>query len=234
MYRREVDGKVYDFDHCGYVYKGSFVMFDRQTGSEWIHVTAECVMGPLKGKSLDFVPAQVITWQEWKSLHPKTTVFPSRRRWNEKSRRRKDFRESESRSKLGLNVVVDHNSKLYPYTELESRIVINDRFQETPLIAVFIPQADCAVAWVRRIDDTTLSFQPVSGEDNPLRIKDKETGSVWDPLSGKCLDGRLAGKQLKPLVAIAIRVSRYRGFYPTGEVYQTKSSVRRARKPIGL
>ncbi len=49
MYRREVDGKVYDFDHCGYVYKGSFVMFDRQTGSEWIHVTTECVMGPLKG-----------------------------------------------------------------------------------------------------------------------------------------------------------------------------------------
>jgi hypothetical protein len=39
-----LDGKVYDFDHCGYVYKGSFMMFDRQTGSEWIHVTAQCVL----------------------------------------------------------------------------------------------------------------------------------------------------------------------------------------------
>ena len=52
-----------------------------------------------------------------------------------------------------------------------------------------------------------------------IRLKDTQTGSVWDPLSGKALSGPLKDKQLRPLIAIPIRVSRYRGFYPDGEVY---------------
>lgn len=231
MYRREVDGKVYDFDHTGYVYKGSFVMFDKQTGSEWIHVTAECVMGPLKGKSLDFVPAQVITWQKWKALHPDTTVFSSRNRWKAKSRDRKAFSRTSSRKQLGLNVVVDYASKLYPYSKLEPQRVINDVFQKTPLAAVFVPQADCAVAWIRKVDDRTLTFEPASRDGQPLRLKDKETGSLWDPLRGKCVKGALRGKQLEPLVAIAIYVGRYRAFYPDGEVFGERARGRRGKRP---
>lgn len=219
MYRRDIDGKVYDLDHCGYVYKGSFMMFDRQTGSEWIHVTAECVMGPLKGKSLDFVPASVITWREWKSQHPETTVFPSRRRWKEESRSRKDFAETSKREKLGLNVLVQQKSKLYPYNKLEAKKVINDRFGETPLAVVFVPKADAALAWVRELDGKPLTFEPLAGYEK-LRLKDRETGSTWDPLSGRCVAGPSQGKQLKPLVAIAIRLRRYRAFYPKGETFK--------------
>jgi len=229
VYRRELDGKVYDFDHCGYVYEGSFVMFDKQTGSEWIHVTAECVMGPLKGKSLDLEIAQVITWQKWEALHPDTTVFSSRRRWTERSRNRKAFSTKSSRMRLGLNVVVAHASKLYPYESLEPQKVINDVFQKTPLAAVFVPQADCAVAWVRNVDDRTLTFEPITREGELHRLKDKETGSLWGPLTGECVEGTLMGKQLEPLVAIAIFVRRYRGFYPDGEVFGTKPSEKSTR-----
>ena len=77
VYRRTVDGRTLEFDHCGYLYKGSFVMFDKQTESEWLHVTAECMLGPLKGKRLEIVPTQVLSWKEWRLRHPNTTVLPT-------------------------------------------------------------------------------------------------------------------------------------------------------------
>ena len=202
-------------------------MFDKQTESEWLHVTAECVMGPLKGKSLDMEPARLMTWTEWKTLHPQTTVMATRRKWSRASHEKKDFAKAALRPKLGLNVVVEHESKLYPYSVLEPARVINDRFQETPLAAVYAPQAACAVAWVRRVGDweLTLRPQPVNGNETAsgnrerLRLRDEQTGSLWDPLSGKAISGPLKGKQLSPLVAIPIRVSRYRGLYPDGQVY---------------
>ena len=226
MYRREVDGRVLEFDHCGYVYQGSFVMFDKQTESEWLHMTAECVMGPLKGKSLDVEPARLMTWRQWKALHPQTTVMVTRRKWSSASLEKKDFAKAASRPKLGLNVVVEHESKLYPYSLLEPAKVINDRFQETPLAAVYAPQAACAVAWVRRVGDRELTLrpQPVSGDETAsgnrerLRLRDEQTGSLWDPLSGKAISDPLKGKQLSPLVAIPIRISRYPGLYPDGQV----------------
>ena len=230
---------VLEFDHCGYVYQGSFVMFDKQTESEWLHVTAECVMGPLKGKSLDMEATRLITWKEWKALHPKTTVMAAPRRWEAASDDKRDFAKDSLRPKLGLNVVVEHQSKLYPYSELEPKKVINDEFQKTPLAAVYVPQAACAVAWERRVDGEVLTFDaqlvsaPAGATDAAaeeprdaeqannklLRFQDTQTGSVWDPLSGKALCGPLKGKQLQSLIAIPIRVSRYRGLYPDGAIY---------------
>ena len=185
-------------------------------------------MGPLKGKTLDMEPTWLITWKEWKALYPQTTVMATRRKWSTRSYERKDFAKAASRPKLGLNVVVQHQSKLYPYSELELNKVINDSFQETPLAAVYILQAACAVAWDRRVDGKVLTFEPhvtssretVSNENEQLRLKDKQTSSVWDPLNGKALSGPQKGKQLKPLIAIPIRSSRYGGLYPDGEVYR--------------
>ena len=228
MYRRKVDGKVLDFDHCGYVYQGSFVMFDKQTESEWLHVTAECVMGPLRGKTLDIEPTRLITWTQWKALYPHTTVMATRRKWNSKSYEKKDFAKAASRPKLGLNVVVQHQSKLYPYSALETNKVINDSFQETPLVVVFVPRAACALAWERSVDGKTLTFEPSTVEGKPLRLKDKQTGSLWDPLIGKALSGSHQGKQLKPLIAIPIRRSRYRGLYPDGQTYSAASPIKAA------
>ncbi|MCH7729781.1 MAG: hypothetical protein IH991_25425 [Planctomycetes bacterium] len=56
--------------------------------------------------------------RERKALHPDTTVFSSRRRWKSTSRDRKAFSQAASRKTLGLNVVVNHASKLYPYSKL--------------------------------------------------------------------------------------------------------------------
>ncbi len=219
MYRRELDGKELVFLHAGYVYQGSFVMFDTQTESEWLHVTGEAVMGPLKRKSIELLPTRLANWKEWKAAHPNTTVYKSRRKWTDTHRQRVTFGKQTSRPKLGLNVVVDHESKLYPYSALEPARVINDVYNKKPVTAVFVPSAECGVAWIRKVDDQVLKLQPVGGEQGVFRLKDRETKTTWHPLTGEAIDGPLKGKQLRPLIAIPIRLTRYRAFYPGGAIY---------------
>ena len=86
-------------------------------------------------------------------------------------------------------------------------------------MVVFSLKAGAAAAWDRRVEGKTLTFEPLSGSKKKL-FKDKETGSSWEPMSGICIDGKLKGKTLKPLIGIAIRLDRWRGFYPKGDVYR--------------
>ncbi len=59
MYGRELDGKTYTFGHEGVLYRQSFVMYDKQTDSLWVHTTGEAIKGALKGKVLTFLPSTV-------------------------------------------------------------------------------------------------------------------------------------------------------------------------------
>lgn len=225
MYRRELDGRELVFLHAGYVYQGSFVMFDTETESDWLHVTGEAVMGPLKGKSLEFLPTRLVTWKEWKAAHPDTTVLKSQKKWSDVHRRELAFDKAESREQLGLNVVAGRQSKLYPFPVLESAGVINDVHNSEPLAAVYIASAECGVAWKRTLDESVLTFriEPVDGH---IRLVDRDTESVWHPLSGIALEGPLKGSQLEPLITIPIRTSRYRFFYPEGAIFVPDSRIR--------
>ena len=80
MYRRELEGRVLSFGHAGILYQSSFVMYDRQTKSLWVHVTGRAHAGPLTGKQLTFMPSTVTSWEQWKAAHPYTKVLPGHRR----------------------------------------------------------------------------------------------------------------------------------------------------------
>ena len=68
------------FGHAGILYERSFVMYDRETGSLWVHVTGKAAHGPLQGKRLTFLPSTVTSWKEWKAAYPNTLVLPGYRR----------------------------------------------------------------------------------------------------------------------------------------------------------
>lgn len=67
------------FGHAGILCGNSFVMYDRQTRSLWVHVTGRAESGPLQGKRLTFVPSTVTTWQQWRAAYPHARVLPGRR-----------------------------------------------------------------------------------------------------------------------------------------------------------
>ena len=60
--RPVVDGELLDFGTSGRLFNSNLVMYDRQTGTYWSQATLEAIVGPLAGRRLHFIPAQIVPW----------------------------------------------------------------------------------------------------------------------------------------------------------------------------
>src|SRR3989441_4062331 len=153
-------------------------MYDRKTESLWVHVTGRAVWGPLKGKQLEFVPSTVTTWSQWKAAHPRTLVPPGFRRGGFMG----TYHGLTPPEDLGLAVVVRFRGKLYPFAALERAPVVNDRFEDTPLLVYWSKADGTAVAWRRVVGGRELTFERRAGG-----LDDRGTGTRWsgEPRSGE-------------------------------------------------
>lgn len=68
--RPRVGGHVLDFGVSGRLLNGNLVMVDRQTSSLWSQALGEAVSGELEGRRLEFVPAQIVGWSQWRRANP--------------------------------------------------------------------------------------------------------------------------------------------------------------------
>jgi hypothetical protein len=81
VYAAEVDGQKLTFD-VNAVYRRNMVMRDRETGSLWQQATGECLIGPLKGRSLEVLLGELEVWGAWKAAHPQTQVGMDTEKWS--------------------------------------------------------------------------------------------------------------------------------------------------------
>jgi hypothetical protein len=73
--RPVVDGKLLDFGTSGRLFHSNLVMYDRQTGTYWSQASLEAIVGPLAGKRLELLPAQIVSWGDWRGAHPTGRVL---------------------------------------------------------------------------------------------------------------------------------------------------------------
>jgi hypothetical protein len=73
--RPEVKGKVTSFGTSGMLYNSNLVMYDRATSSLWPQALGQAVIGPLTGTTLERVPAQIVSWEEFTSAFPDGAVL---------------------------------------------------------------------------------------------------------------------------------------------------------------
>ena len=67
-------------------------------------------------------------------------------------------------------------TRAYPYGELGQRSAVNDVVGGRPVVIVYDAEAQMALAFDRRADGETLTFE-VAGSGFPFRLRDVETGS---------------------------------------------------------
>ncbi len=65
--RPTVNNRILEFGVSGRLYKSDLVMYDRQTGSFWSQLEGRAIIGPLSGRELELVPAEMLTWRVWKT-----------------------------------------------------------------------------------------------------------------------------------------------------------------------
>lgn len=218
MYDRKLDNQILNFGHAGILYQQSFVMYDKQTNSLWVHVTGRAEEGPLKGAQLTLIPSTVTTWENWRKRYPKTLVLDGVKR----SGFMGDYGAMGGRSdEIGLAVVLRNRARLYPYRSLKTQWLVNDTFNGLPLLVAFHASTNAVYVWERRIDGQVLTFTQMAGEDvdgYPL-FTDHETGSSWSWLTGRAFSGPLKGRELQQLPSHPILAERFQAFYPDGEVF---------------
>jgi len=217
VFRAAVKGRTLHFQYDRMV-GANEVQKDLETGSSWQQATGEAIDGPLKGTRLKLYPVIRTTWAEWRRQYPHTTVLkplpgyaermPNRsRRIKEVTRVRPegtpdgaltlDKRLPARETVAGLEV--GRETVAYPFSELRSARVVNDRLAGVPIVIVHQPPSDTTTAFEARAKGKSLTFQAAS--DDATFVIDLETRSTWNAY-GLCLGGPLKGTQLKQVILV--------------------------------
>ena len=210
MYSSKVDDKILAFGHEGVLYRRSFVMYDRGTGSIWVHTTGECVKGKLKGKQLKFIPSVVTRWGDWKDKYPNSKILEGKKAKGFMG----SYRLTKKKDKFGISVGEGEQSNLYPIVELEKQRVIHDTLGEDKIVIFFDTEGQFATAWKNpenrqfKWDGEQQSF--VDQQGKPLNMM------LGGPVSDLKSDSRM-----RSLPATAWLIQRWKGFYPKSRIFKS-------------
>jgi hypothetical protein len=230
VYARDVDGKTLNFGVSGKLIRNSLVMFDRETGTLWSHLTGEALQGPLVGRHLQQVLSEQTTWGHWRAEHPNTLILdvdPSDVRFDPYQlyydrpdagvvgRKHTDDRLPVKEKVIGVRI--NGEVKAYSFTALARDRVINDRVGGVPLVIVFDGLSFSGAVYRRDPGGTLLSFAP---GQSALSMVDSQTDSTWDGLSGRATAGADAGVNLEPVPITYSFWFGWADFYPDTELYK--------------
>jgi hypothetical protein len=244
-FERTLDGTVYDFGTTGRLRYSNLIMYDRQTETWWQQATGEAIVGELTGARLNFVPAVIISWSDFRSAHPQGTVLSRQTGFNRSYGRNPYlgyddvnnppflYQGPQTPDRLPpvarvLAAELNGDAVAYPYQLLEEEIVVNDSLGGVP-VAVFWAKGTSSaldasvIAEGRDVGAANLFERSIDGrtltfEHREGRILDRETGSEWN-LLGRAVAGDLQGKQLQPLVAINHFWFSWAAFMPETRIY---------------
>ncbi len=168
-------------------------MRDDETGSWWQQVTGEAILGPLKGKRLQPVFHDELTFATWKREEPQGRVFT-----------------------LVLGITVNGTAKAYPFSALKKQNPIIDTLGGVPLIIVLGDDGRSVRAFDRTVNGRKLEFF-LKPNSSPERLVD-ESGIEWD-FTGTAIGGSLAGKTLTKLPVLEDYWFDWKTYNPKTGIY---------------
>jgi hypothetical protein len=242
---RVVDGRTLDFGTSGKLYKSDLVMYDRQTHSLWAQMEGRAIVGERAGTRLRLVPANTVSYGEWKAAHPGGKVL-SRETGHHRAYGRNPYaaydapgstpflfngkpdpRRPPKERVVGL--ALGGQARAFPWPLIAKRRVIHDTIEGEPLVVFYTPGTlsaldDARMAASRPVGATGV-FSPVAG-GRPLSFeptdeggfRDRETDSQWNVL-GHAVKGPLAGQRLRPIPHVDAFWFAWAAFHPTTSLH---------------
>ena len=221
VFDRRLDGEVFDFGTSGLLRNSDLVMWDRQTESWWQQITGEAIVGELTGTKLTFIPANVISWGDFREIHPQGQVLtretgfirnyasPPYRGYDEIGSTPFLFSgEIDDRLDAMERVVglaIDGQNMAYPFILLEANPVINDTVGGQELV-VFYTGGTLSLDAMERvvglaIDGQNMAYPFILLEANPVindTVGGQElvvfyTGGTLSAFAGRGVPNRVVG-----------------------------------------
>ena len=204
VHRRELNGEVLVFGNQGALWGNAMTWFDHDTGSVWSQPLGEAILGERKGEVLELVTSQLTSWGTWKEDHPDTLAL--------------DAPANAPRFDLSqLSIVVDFTDEVgvYSVAALNAWGPANDVVAGVPLAVIIDPdQNDRWRVFHRQVGEESLTFAISDG-----LLVDNETGTSWDPGTGRALEGPLQGLMLDSLPGFTSLESDARTFWPDAKYW---------------
>ena len=225
VFDRRVGDATLDFGVSGNLRNSDLVMWDRQTESWWQQLTGEGIVGTYAGYQLDFIPAQIVSWGDFKSAFPAVDVL-SRDTGHQRSYGRNPYAGYDRAGQspflfkgrpddrlLPMERVValelDGQRLAFPFLTLEDERAVNYSANGRDIVVLFQPGTASAldqpsIADSRDVGATGVFEAVLDGQALTLRpsgdgFADDQTGSTWNVL-GQAVSGPLAGQSLTPVV----------------------------------
>jgi hypothetical protein len=236
-----IDGRPLEFENAGVV-GGNEVFKDRETGSRWQQSSLQAISGSLRGKHLQLYPFLLTDWREWRRLHPDTLVLKPLPGYAEripemnamirvgvsaesaapKGVLRVDSRLAPHTMILGLDV---HGaSEAFPLAELRKALVIQVELGREPVVVVHQADSDTTTAFTAQLAGRELHFESLAN-DGARELTDRETKSRWTAY-GECIEGRLKGSRLRPLILEPEYWFAWSEFHPNTSIFGWASQRR--------
>jgi len=237
-----VDGLKLTF-HLAGINNQNFLMRDEETGSYWQQISGEAVAGPLKGRRLQLVSSDELTFGLWKAEHPAGTVLQDVARyaddyapkdWDVRMKTRPtvlSYAEAGLTPRdLMIGIQAFGASRAFLYDDVIRARLIQDHVGAEPVLLVVGPDGRSVRVFRRKIPGVreTPEFYRDVQESAPEKLDsaaaaapllmDAATGSRWN-FQGCAVDGRARGQCLERVEAIKDYWFDWRNYNPQTTVY---------------
>ncbi len=227
VFERKINGKEVEFGTSGKLYNSNLLMYDRWTDSYWSQALGIAVKGELAGAKLKTIPFDVITWGDWKNLHPETLVLTTETGhlrsyatdpYGDYYTDKKiifpvdnlDDRMHPKEIVIGFSEEGIH--KAYKQNDIEKNKIINDNIGEKSIMLVSLFSQNSR-AFERNLNDKILEFDFVEN-----KIIDFQTNSEWN-YEGVAISGPFKGESLTRMSIEPGFWFEWIAFHPQTEVW---------------
>lgn len=230
MYDREINGQEFTFGVSGKLIRNVLVMYDRQTNTLWSQLLGEAVEGELIGTKLEFVPSWMTTWEQWQEMHPESLAL-RKGYYGARDPYERGYYDSGAAGVIGqttfddrlytkefiVGVELGNSAVAYPFSVLNDEPVVNDVVSDTHILVVFDEEGGSGIVYNRTLNTgETLTF---TAAETPFKVRDEQTNSLWDAVTGTAIDGELTGQQLTPIKSTTSFWFGWKDFHPDTEIY---------------
>lgn len=244
-FKRTFNGEVFDFGTTGRLRYSNLIMYDRQTETWWQQATGDAIAGEHTGAQLEFYPATMISWADFKELYPDGKVL-SRDTGHPRNYGRNPYYGYDDINQTPflfngatpnqlppmarvLTVDLNNEAVAYPYDVLNELNVINDTVGGNDVV-IFWSEGTASALDTSNIPEgrevgaavaysRLLDGTTLDFEFKDGKILDKQTGSEWN-IFGLAVSGELKGKQLTPIVSINHFWFSWAAFKPETKIYE--------------
>lgn len=245
-FERTVGDEVLNFGTTGFLRYSNLLMYDRQTETWWQQATGEGLIGEFTNTQLEFVPAALISWRDFKDAYPEGQVL-SRETGHIRNYGRNPYVGYDNINNIPflydgpdtpgqlppvariLALEFDGETAAYPYRDLSEVGVVNDRVGNQEIAVFWAPGQASALdtSIIAEGEDVGSAIAYSRYLDDQLltfvfvdeQIMDEETGSTWNIL-GQAIDGPLFGEQLTEVVSVNHLWFSWAAFKPETRVFQ--------------